>query len=329
MHTITLSGGEKFPCSEDQTILEAAKKAGLFLEHSCKTGRCGSCIAEFFGKTKLLREEQFSKINLNKNQLLTCCRAPKSDLTLKAEDLSELSNYPSKTVPCKIDHIRRVVDDVVEVFFRIPPSAKLIYLPGQYIDVIHPSGVKRSYSIANAQMKEGRFSLHIKRVKKGIMSQYWFNEAKVNDLLRIEGPLGSFFLRKKKEENLILLATGTGIAPIKAILEDINTNIKLNLFKDIYLYWGGRFIDNLYWNPELQNIKFKYFPVISQGKPEVGLREGYVQDNVIKDKINLSRSVVYACGSEIMINAARRQLFEHGLPIKNFYSDAFVSSNQL
>lgn len=329
MHKIKLINGKSFLCSEEETILDAAKKNGIFLNHSCMTGRCGACKSQYIGETIIIQKEIITNQNLKNNEMLTCCRAPKSDLYLETEDLSDLANYPTKLIPCKISNIKYMNNDVLEIYFRTPPSDKLNFLPGQYIDVIIPNGLRRSYSISNAPRLDGLFSLQIKRIKNGLMSNYWFNKAKINDLLRVEGPLGSFYLRKNQNQDfLILLATGTGIAPIKAILEQINSAKECNNFKQIILYWGGRYENDLYWNPSFKNLPFIYCPVLSREKSKCISKAGYVQDNVINDKVSLDKSVVYACGSEVMIQSAIKVLCKNGLLKQNFYSDAFVSSTK-
>ena len=160
------------------------------------------------------------------------------------------------------------------------------------------------------------------------MSDYWFNEAEINDLLRVEGPLGSFFLRKdQKKENLIFLATGTGIATIKAILEDLDSNPQMCLYKNIYLYWGGRHKIDLYWRPTFNNLTINFNPIISRKDTEWDGKVGYVQDNLLNDKINLENSVIYSCGSDVMIESAKEKLLTNGLPKESYYYDAFVSSS--
>ena len=200
-----------------------------------------------------------------------------------------------------------------------------IVIPGQYIDVIGKNGFRRSYSIANAPREDGTVTLQIRKVVGGQMSHYWFHEAKVNDLLRMEGPLGTFSLRKSNVSNLILLATGTGIAPIRAILEQILKVPNLNTFANIFLYWGGRAIKDLYFDPLEMEVPIIYRPVLSRDNVWDG-HKGYVQQAVLADEVDLFDSVVYACGSENMIESSFEILTKSGLSQQNFYSDAFVSS---
>ncbi|MNZ47014.1 CDP-6-deoxy-L-threo-D-glycero-4-hexulose-3-dehydrase reductase [compost metagenome] len=215
----------------------------------------------------------------------------------------------------------------MEVILRVPPNSKFTYLPGQYIDIIGEAGLRRSYSIANAQRADGKLELQIREVEQGMMSQYWFARAKTNDLLRLEGPLGTFSLREKAVRNIVFLATGTGIAPVKAMLEQLLGNPSMADGKKVFIYWGGRTPSDIYWNPQLQGLDATFIPVLSRADAQWTGRTGYVQSALIKDAIDLTQSVVYACGSEDMIHSARDELTALGLPVKQFYSDAFVSSN--
>lgn len=272
-------------------------------------------------------EQGLNETELAMGFILTCCRSALGDLDLDVDDLGDLADIQTKTVPCRIDSIEKLAADVVKVVLRMPPSNSLRYISGQYIDVIGAEGVRRSYSLANAQREDGKLELHVRHVPQGVMSQYWFGGAQKNDLLRLEGPLGTFSLRNTKPVNLIFLATGTGIAPVKAMLETLAAESLQLAGKNIYVYWGGRTESDLYWNPQLLQLDLNFIPVLSRADVHWTGRTGYVQDALFADNIDLANSVVYACGSDAMIHTAREQLLAVGLPSKNFYSDAFVSSN--
>ena len=325
---IKLRNDVSFPALESRTILESARQAGIVLEHSCRTGRCGVCKAKLLsGETEVVQVEGPKAAEDDVNGIIfTCCRSAKTDLRLDIEDLGELGSMPPKTLPCRIDGLQLLSPDVVEVVLRLPPTSTLEYLPGQYVDIIGKGGLRRSYSIANAPRKDGKIKLQIRKVDQGKMSQFWFNEARLGDLLRMEGPLGTFSLRNDKAVHLILLATGTGIAPIKAILEQLDSVPSINAFKQIDLYWGGRIEQDIYWQPVFESLPLTFTPVFSRTSPLRG-RKGYIQQAVLDDGHDLSDSVVYACGSEVMIRSAYEQLVSAGLNRTHFYSDAFVSSS--
>jgi len=327
---ILLANGTSFKAEEGTTILNAAMSNDVALEYSCRTGRCGVCKAKIVsGYTNIIATEtSLSSEEISSGLILTCCRSAASDLELDIEDLGDLARYKAKTVPARIDSIKPVSSDVVEVVLRTPPANALEFRAGQYIDVIGPAGVRRSYSLANAPREDRKLKLEIRKVEGGQLSRYWFDQAKSNDLLRLEGPLGTFCLRSSPSQNLILLATGTGIAPIKAILEELVESLHGGsmLYQQIYLYWGGRTQEDIYWHPEFADLPLTFIPVLSRAADWAG-RTGYVQDAVIADRLDLSLSSVYACGSETMIHSAKKVLVAAGLNSKQFYSDAFVSSS--
>lgn len=329
MASVKLQNGKRFSSEFGTSLLDSAKAVGITLEYSCRTGRCGVCKTTVVcGKTEAFRAEtSLTAEERAAGMILTCCRHAAGDVEIDAEDLGALSDIVVKTVPCRIDSLTRLADNVVEVVLRVPPTGKLNYLPGQYLDVIGEGGLRRSYSIANAQREDGKLELQIREVEQGIMSQYWFGSAKHNDLLRLEGPLGTFCLRDKDAGTIVFLATGTGIAPVKAMLEQLQGNPELAAGKKIYVYWGGRHPGDIYWTPQLQGLNAEFTPVLSRAPSDWPGRTGYVQKALLDDGIELADAVIYACGSEDMIHSARTALTAAGLPAKHFYSDAFVSSN--
>lgn len=328
MPTVKLANTKTFACQPEQTLLEAARAHGIALEHSCRTGRCGVCKAQVLdGTTSPIKAEEW--LTADKQAagfILTCCRTAVTDVSLDVEDLGELGNIETKTLPCRIDSLSRLTDDVVEVTLRTPPTSRLTYLPGQYIDVIGKDGLRRSYSVANAPRDDGKLTLQIRKVPNGEMSRYWFDEAKANELLRLEGPLGTFCLRPSQASQLVLLATGTGIAPIRAMLEQLAANPAVHTYRQIHVYWGGRTEKDLYWTPDYPSLPLRFVPVLSRSPDSAGAK-GYVQDAALADGMDIKDAVVYACGSESMIASAKSKLVAAGLNPKNFHSDAFVSSN--
>lgn len=308
------------------SILDSALEAGFVFEYSCKNGRCGIC------KTRLLEgrvEELQPQIALegqaaDSGDILACCCAPVTDVLIDAEDLTVLKDIKIKTLPVRISRINHLSANIVQVYLRFPPSVNFKFLEGQYIDVIW-NGIRRSYSIASSA-SEAEILLLIKKVDQGVMSEYWFNSAKNNDLLRIEGPKGTFFLRDKTK-SLVFMATGTGIAPIKAILEKLDEDEAYVQSENIYLFWGNRYQDDLVWKPNFKNLNVTIKYVVSRPGPEWIGSTGYVQD-VVLDKIGqpLKHGDVYACGSNEMIHSAQ-QVFDKKESSENqFYSDAFVQS---
>lgn len=329
MPVITLANGKKFSAEASETMLNAALRSGIVLVHSCKTGRCGSCKVQLrTGSTiPIIDETGLSQAERDAGWVLSCAKSATSDIQLDVEDLGDIQLHPTKTLPCRIQSLERLSADVLRVILRLPPNQQLDYHPGQYIDVIGKDGLRRSYSVANAPAADKLIELHIVQVPEGAMSPYWFEEAKTNDLLRLNGPLGTFFLRDIAGLDLILLATGTGMAPIKAILEGMSSWPVARLPRSISVYWGGRVPQDHYWNPTKTGLVLQYFPVLSRADAHWSGLRGYVQQAVLESGINLANAAVYACGSLAMIDSARAQLVAAGLDVRRFYSDAFVSSS--
>lgn len=329
MSIVTLSNHKTFTAETGKSLLDCAKSQGTVLEYSCRTGRCGVCKATVLqGETQVIQAElALSDEERACGAVLTCCRAAVTDLELDIEDLGLLASIQIKTMPCRLDSLERLADDVVRVVLRTPPTSTLFYLAGQYIDVIGKEGVRRSYSIANAVRVDAKLELHIRQVPEGVMSQYWFGEAKANDLLRLEGPLGTFCLRNSQTKNLVFMATGTGIAPVKAMLESLAAAPETLGGKRIFVYWGGRTETDLYWQPDFPELNLTYRPALSRADAKWSGATGYVQQAVLAENLDLADTSVYACGSEAMIHTAREVLTQAGLPLKHFHSDAFVSSN--
>lgn len=328
MYQLVLANARQFSCKQDDTILDAAIAAGMVLEHSCRTGKCGVCKAQVLsGSTQIKQEETALDAEQQAaGYILTCCRQITADTELDIEDLGELGHLQTLTLPARIDSTELLSKDVIRIVLRLPPNNALKILSGQYIDVMGPDNLRRSYSIANYFVQGGKIELHIRKVEHGKMSQYWFENAKANDLLRIEGPHGTFCLRDKPQSQIIFLATGTGMAPIKSLLEYLDQQPELLNGKHLSIYWGGRTQDDIYWQPQMKNIQFDFFPVLSRaGDTWQGLR-GYVQDRVIDAHPQMQECVVYACGSPQMIDSASRLFATKGLGARNFLSDAFVSS---
>lgn len=330
MYKITLKNKKSFICDSSTTIFEAAKNSGFVLEHSCLTARCRSCAVQIkSGRTKVKFDDLIlSKEEKLNNWILTCNTIPTSDVFLDIEDLGDIKIFEKKIVPAKIQSIRQMNDNVIEVQLRFPPNTNFKYNSGQYVNIIKGE-LKRSYSIANNFKENGFLTFYIKKYENGSMSKYWFDEAKENDLLRIEGPLGSFYLRETEIENIVFIATGTGIAPIKAMLEFMIESAKQFQNKYIWVFVGARYERDLFWNIKQVNpiINMTFIPVLSRSSEDWNGERGYVQDIVIKQNIPLSNTQVYACGSNIMIESAKAKLVEMGLDKKHFFSDAFVATN--
>jgi len=326
-YNIRLSpSGVEFPVQNGQSILDAALVENIALEHSCSNGQCGECKATL-QSGNVDEKEHAGDLGLKDDQILTCMSYPNSNLVLQAEYISELEHIKRKTIPVKVDEIKHILDDVLILKFRLPPTANFEYLSGQFIDLMW-SGQKRSYSLASNKVNNNIIELHIKKVENGVFSEFLFNALKENQLLHFYGPLGTFFVRDSKQP-IIFLCTGSGFAPVKSMVEQL---IESNSERQIYIYWGGQYRKDLYsllpkqWEKEYENINFtsiysKEFELMN------GEAKGYCQHEVLKQHQKLNGYEVYACGSDKMIRNAKNLFIENGLQSDKFHSDSFLQSN--
>jgi len=327
MSIVTLNTGRTFTADATVSLLDAARNGGVTLEYSCRTGRCGICKAPVLsGDTVILRpEESLGADDANAGLILTCCRAAAGDVALDIEPLDRLAGLEIKTMPSRIVSIDRLAPDIVRVVLKTPPASPMRFLPGQYVDVI-ADGVRRSYSLANAPRTDGLLELVIKRYPGGHLSRFWFEAAKPNDLVRIEGPFGTFFLRDEGPRDLVFLATGTGIAPVKALLEELATDPVRAGRHRLRVFWGNREAESFCWDTSGLGLDVDLHRLLSGTDESWTGTRGYVQDAAIRHGIDPDDTVVYACGSTAMIASAKTALAALGLPAKRFFSDAFVSS---
>lgn len=331
MAIVRLTSGREFAAEPGISLLDAASAEGIALPYSCRTGRCSTCKAlvqrgQTFPRTE---ETGLSSKEIEAGWILTCVRSAETDVELDIEDLGGITLPLPKTLPCRIAELDKLTSDVLRVKLRLPPASTFSFLPGQYIDVIGANGLRRSYSLANASYSGKFLELHIRAVNNGLMSDYWFNRAKLNDLLRLNGPLGTFFLREYKKTDIFFLATGTGIAPVKAILESLEFVPESTRPKSITVLWGGRRPEDLYIDIAAIPGKHRYIPVISRPNQGWTGAKGHVQDILLSTAPDLSKASVYACGSNNMIRDAKKILVHAALPAARFYSDSFVSSGNI
>ncbi|MCW4782457.1 FAD-binding oxidoreductase [Enterobacter chuandaensis] len=311
----------EFSGEEDSTILDSALAAGIHLEHSCKNGDCGVCESTLLlGEVTDLKGKKYGQ----GDKVLTCNCKPQSNLQLQAHYFPELQGQIKKIFPCKVNSTELVSEDVMKLILRLPPTAKMDFLPGQYIN-LQFKGVTRSYSIANSTSVDG-IELHIRNVNNGQMSSLIFNELPANTLMRIEGPCGTFFIREN-DRPIIFIAGGTGFAPVKAMLEHL---VKNSSPREIYIYWGMPLAKDFYsMLPQELEEKFEkihFVPVVSGDDPSWNGRKGFVHHAILEDFDSLDLFDIYACGSPVMIDACKKDFIIKKMSVDNFYSDAFTAS---
>jgi CDP-4-dehydro-6-deoxyglucose reductase len=324
--------GETFSADADHSILESALAAGLSLPYGCRTGACGACKGKVTQGQVDLGAYAGHALPDNEREAgfaLLCCARPRSDLVLDVPKAAPATDIPVKKFPCRVNRLERLAEDVMLVELQLPASESFNFRAGQYIDIVLADGQHRSFSIANAPHKKEFLELHIRRVPGGFFTGEVFESLKVRDILRIEGPLGSFWLQEESSKPIVLLAGGTGFAPLKALIEHA---IELDIKRPVTFYWGARNSDGLYLDELVRNWQsalpgFRYIPVVSGKDDNWQGRRGLVHEAVLADFADLSQHEVYVCGAPPMIEAVRNSFtHERGLPADALYADAFTFS---
>ena len=329
--------GHTFNVQPDETVLTAALREGFGLAYGCRNGACGSCKGRLlegeidYGKhsdTALTAAEQAG------GMALFCVARPLGDIVIESREVSAIKDQQIKILPCRVQSIDRPAPDVAVISLKLPANERLQYLAGQYIEFLLKDGKRRSYSMANAPHDDALLQIHVRHLAGGVFTDHVFERMKVRDILRFEGPHGTFFLREDSDKPIVLLASGTGFAPIKAIVEHAFYS---GAKRPMTLYWGGRrprdlYMDELARGWAAKHAHFSYVPVVSDALPEDGWtgRGGFVHRAVMEDFADLSGHQVYACGAPVMVEAAQRDFTaQRSLPPEEFYSDAFTTEADL
>lgn len=329
--TVTLAGTERrFPVEEGETVLEAARRAGLALPYSCLGGRCGSCKATIVaGECDYPRQPALALDAAERahHDALLCQAVPRSDLTIAAREVPSVADFPRRQMALKVAAKEIVAPDVVRVLLKPPRGERLRWLAGQYLDVLLPEGKRRAFSIANAPEEGDHVELHIRHVPGGGFTHWVFAEMPVGAVWRIEGPLGTFVPREDSERPIVMVAGGTGFAPLKAIVEHF---LHLRSTRPLHVYRGVRDEAELYladlpaqW--ARRHPALAYQTVLSEPKGDEAARHatGLVHEAVLRNFPDLSPFDVYMSGPPALIEAGRRAFVAAGLPEQRLYYDSF------
>ena len=335
--TVTvLPSGRSFSVDRDEPILIAAIRQGIGLPYGCKDGACGSCKCRLVEGRVIHGAHSASALSVAEEAAgltLTCQASAQTDVVIEARTVAGAGEFPARKMPTRVIAIDKPAPDVAILSMQLPVSEVFRYHAGQYIEFIIEGGARRSYSMANAPHTLGErpaIELHVRRMPGGRFTEHVFTAMKPKDILRVEGPFGTFFLREDSDAPIVLLASGTGFAPIKAILEHIRFK---GIERPVHLYWGCRSRADLYlhdWaeRAAAEMTHLTYVPVLSEPAPEDDWRgrTGFVHHALMADLPDLSRHQVYACGAPAMVESAQRDLPARcGLPADSFFADAFTS----
>lgn len=328
--------GRQFSASGQETILAAAIHAGVGLPYGCKDGACGSCkCKKLSGEVthEAYSENALSEAELAAGLILTCRATATSDVVLESRQVTGANAFPIKKMPVRVNALEKLSHDVMRVQLQLPAHTAFQFHAGQYLEFILRDGSRRAYSMAtppHVAENTPAIELHIRHMPGGKFTDHVFGAMKEKEILRAEGPFGSFFLREDSDKPMVFLASGTGFAPIKALLEHMQHK---GMTRPVSLYWGGRRPEDLYmdvWLKELSTSmpNLSYVPVVSDAQPEDNWsgRTGYVHQAVLDDFADLSGHEVYACGAPVVVDAARSSYTsQRGLPEECFFADAFTS----
>ena len=336
-HSITVQpSGRQFGAESGETILAAGIRQGIGLPYGCKDGACGSCKCKLVSGTVTHgphQEKALSAAEEAAGYVLTCCGVAQGDVVIESRQVTEAGAFPIKKMPVRVLSMERASHDVIVLKLQLPAADTFQYHAGQYVEFLLRDGDRRSYSMANAphtQSTAAVVELHIRHMPGGKFTDHVFGAMKEKDILRVEGPYGGFYLREDSDKPMVLLASGTGFAPIKAIIEHMRHQ---GITRPATLYWGGRRPADLYqaaWIAEQLTAMphLRYVPVISDALPEDGWagRTGFVHRAVVEDTPDLSGHEVYACGAPIVVESAKRDYLAAGLPEEAFFADSFTSA---
>lgn len=318
--------GREILVEDDETLLAAALRQGVILPYSCRNGQCGSCLGQLVagqvhypsGKVEGLRDQ-------GGDACLICQAVPLSDLELRVREVARVGEIQARVLPCRVERKETLSHDVIRLYLKLPEGQRLQFFAGQYLNFLLSDGRKRAFSIANAPHDDALIELHLRHVPHGWFTDYVFDRMQEKAILRIEGPLGSFFLREEGDRPIIFMGGGTGFAPLKGMIEHA---FHISVSRPLHLYWGVRTRRDLYLSelPERwvrEHPHFRYTPVLSEPDADWRGRCGFVHQAVMEDYPDLSGFDVYLSGPPVMVEAGRRGFIAQGLSPGHLFSDAF------
>jgi CDP-4-dehydro-6-deoxyglucose reductase len=313
-----------------ESVLDAALRQGIILPYGCRNGACGSCMGSVVEGT--VRYEDGNPPALDDDdaaagRALFCQAHADTDLIIQVREVDAARDIDIKTLPCRVEKLEHLAHDVIRIYLKMPATERLQFLAGQYIDILLKDHEPRSFSIANAPHDDEFIELHIRYVEGGLFTDRVFHHMQEKTLLRIRGPLGTFFLREDSGRPIVLIGGGTGFAPLKGILEHA---FEIGVERPMHLFWGVRarrdlYLDGLPRRFEQEHPNFRYTPVLSEPQPEDEWRgeTGFVSDAVVRAIPDLSGHDVYMSGPPVMVETGHALFMQHGLDETRFFSDAF------
>lgn len=330
-HIVTIQpSGTQFEVNDGESVLAAALRQGIMLAYSCRNGTCASChgkvlegdIGYPLQPPNALTDEQQQR-----GEALFCQAVPESDLVIHAREIDAIRDLPVRMLPVRVQDKTLLSPTVARLRLTLPKEQRLQYLAGQYVEILLKGGKRRAFSLASAPHEEEFLELHVRYVEGGDFTEYVFKEMAERAILRFEGPLGTFFLREDSTRPILMMAGGTGFAPLKAMLEHLYHSGDT---RPVHLFWGARDLAELYqhktatgWSERHAHIE--YTGVLSEPNTEDEWQgsTGWVHDALLAAYPNLQDYDVYMSGPPAMIDAARHEFTARGLPEDQLFYDSF------
>ncbi|HGX91830.1 MAG TPA: CDP-6-deoxy-delta-3,4-glucoseen reductase [Candidatus Tenderia sp.] len=319
--------GHVFSVNDGETILDAALRHGLSFPYGCRNGGCGACKGKVVAGEVSYPAGQpgcLSDTEEAIGQVVVCQARPLGDVVLEVHEIGKSKDVPIRRYPTKVVQMEQLSEDVMRLCLKLPENDRMLFLAGQYIDIILPDGRRRSFSLANAPHNDEVLELHVRHVEGGEFTGYVFGQMKEKDIVQIEGPYGDFYLREESPRPMLFLAGGTGFAPIKGIIEHA---LQEGVSRPMTLYWGTRTAADQYLAGLVEDWQrqggLSYVPVLSEAEAGDGGRHGFVHQAVVEDVADVGGYDVYVSGPPVMVAAAREAFMQRGLPKGQFYFDSF------
>jgi phenol hydroxylase P5 protein len=330
-HTITVEPlGAEVECREDQTVLDACLREGVWLPHACTHGTCGTCKALVLdGDLDLGDASPYALLDTEREDgaALLCVARPRGDVTIEGEvDVEEgVDVHPVRDFTATVTEIQPIIPNVQVL--RLTLDRPLAFNAGQYIQLRTPDGQTRPYSVASPPDDQTRIELHVKRSPGGAATDGWiFTSLAVGDQVPVSGPYGQFSFRPAREQPVLLLAGGTGLAPMKSIIAHIDSTASGH---EVVLYHGVSTVAGLYehaWLEEFAGTRdwLDYRPAVS--REDYRGRRGRVPDLLAEDYPRAAGNVAYICGSPAFTADTMKALMKARLFPRDIYREDFFDS---
>lgn len=318
------------PATEGETILANLLQAGVPFPHNCQAGNCGACKCELVEGD--IQELPYSEYALSaeeraRNLILACRTQAWGDCAVRMLEAEEVVLHPSRVMRCRVRGLSDLTHDIKELRLSIEAGGPFSFSAGQHAQLKLAAGLQaRNYSMAN-HPDDRTLEFQIRHVPGGQASGYVFGDLKTGDEITVSGPLGGAYLRENHRGPMLAVAGGSGMAPIKSILQ---TALRIDPAREIHLYFGVRAERDVYMEPYLKGLArrhpgFTYDIVLSEPAGDTKRRTGLVGAAVAADFRFFAGYKAYLAGPPPMVEATQQLLIDKGMALRDIHADAFYS----